>query len=137
MTVHRIVFIQLHLRYRPQALLHCSRNRIIDQIYILKSMSHRIDDLSGCISFSYHAAYFIQSNHAGPGMFSSDVLEEIDLRPYSRTSDMNALAVKRSQAAWSGTGTILQAPVYPGQKSSGTGGTYVLTEQTLALRMFG
>jgi hypothetical protein len=119
MTVYRIVFFiqtcDIVIKLPEES----------DGRYYSISMSLQIDELSDCIPSSYYTAYFTQSHPSGPGMSPSDVLEEIDLRPYSRPSDMNVLAVKRPQAAWSGTGTALQAPVYPGQKSSGTGGTYV------------
>jgi hypothetical protein len=72
--------------------------------------------------FSSYSALYTQFHHTGLGISPSDVLEEVDLRPYSRT---------RSQSAWTGTGTgtgtALQAsaPLHPSQKLSGTVGTYV------------
>ena len=69
---------------------------------------------------SYSPLLYTQFHPTGLGISPSDVLEEVNLRPYSRT---------RSQSAWTGTGTgtALQAsaPLHPSQKLSGTVGTYV------------
>ena len=88
-------------------------------------MNLKTDNLVDAVNvlfFSYSALLYTQFHPTGLGISPSDVLEEVDLRPYSRT---------RSQSAWTGTGTVTgtalqaSAPLHLGQKLSGTVGTYV------------